>query len=116
MTYSGVVMHGEKTGAKLGFPTANIPLNNTNISGIYAAKVTVGDGSYDAGVYVNTKRNILEAHLLDFSGDLYDTTIAVTLYKKIREDKDFVAPMNTAELSKMIADDIVSVRKYFEKP
>jgi len=115
-SYSGVVIRGENTGTRLGFPTANISLEDAGTSGIYAAKVTVGDALYDAGVYANQRRKILEAHLLGFSGDLYGQSITITLYEKLRDDKEFGSFASEKELSELIAEDIKKVADYFRKP
>ncbi|MES2134704.1 MAG: riboflavin kinase [Patescibacteria group bacterium] len=113
--YAGTVARGESTGTRLGFPTANIPLQDAKLTGIYAGTVIVQGTSYQAGIYANQHRHILEAHVLDFSGDLYGKTITITLDKKIRDDKEFASFSNEAELSKTIADDIRQVREYFNK-
>lgn len=112
-SYSGVVIPGESTGTRLGFPTANITLEDISISGTYAGTVVVDDILYEAGIYANQRRHILETHLLDFSGDLYEKIITVTLHEKIRDDKEFTSEKM---LSKTIASDIRKVREYFDKP
>lgn len=104
-------MHGEKKGTALGFPTINIPLKNTLVSGIYAGTVAVRGVVYNSAVYVNPRRAILEAHLLDFSGDLYGIEVSITLLKKIRADKTYT---NEKELVATISADIQTVRTYFE--
>lgn len=111
--YSGVVIRGESTGTKLGFPTANITLEDTSVSGTYAGTVVIDDLLYEAGIYANQRRHILETHVLDFSGDLYGKIITVTLHEKIRDDKEFT---NEKTLSKTITNDISRVREYFDKP
>ncbi len=110
-TYTGIVMHGEKMGTALGFPTANITLEDSSVSGIFAAHVMTGGKVYPAAAFVNWKRKLLEAHLLDFSGDLYDMKISITLLKKIREDKEF---KNKDELIATITLDAAAVRHYFQ--
>jgi cytidyltransferase-like protein len=109
-TFTGVVIQGEKRGKALGFPTANIPYHDPDVSGIYAARVEVGDSSYLAAVYADHSRGVLESHLLDYTGDLYGTTITVRLYKKIRDSKQY---STDAELMRAIADDIQTIRAYF---
>src|SRR5690606_15677908 len=80
-TVAGIVASGDQRGRQLGFPTANIPLGADDqlADGVYAgwylrpdgarhpAAVSVGRRAsfYDAGV------RLLEAHLIDFDGDLY---------------------------------------------
>lgn len=114
--YNGLVIHGENTGTRLGFPTANIALEDTGVSGTYAGTVVVDDILYEAGIYANQHRHILEAHILDFSGDLYGKIITVTLHEKIRDDQEFTSFANEKTLSKTIANDIKRVREYFDKP
>lgn len=115
ITYSGVVTRGEGSGAKLGFPTANIPLTDITLSGIYAGFVTVDGSIFKSAIYANKRRGILEAHILGFSGNVYGKVIAVTLQQKIREDKEFGSFPTEQALSKAIANDITAVRSYFEK-
>lgn len=108
----GVVEKGPRIGTALGFPTANIPLADTSVSGIYAARVYVQDEApYMAAVYADQKRKLLEAHILDFSDELYGQEIKIELHKKIREDKVF---SDDAALRAAIANDIVEIRKYFK--
>ncbi len=108
--YSGTVQKSSGEGTRLGFPTANIPLNDTNVSGIYAAWVAVRGERYPAAVYADTRRNLLESHILDFSNDLVGEVISVELLKKIRDEMVF-ADMNEAKTR--IAQDVGVVRDYF---
>lgn len=110
--FKGVVQSGGKRAAKFGFPTANIPLTDTSLSGIYAARVHLPNSEYDAVIYANQARKLLEAHLLDFSGDLYGKTIEVALLEKIREDAVF-ADEDAARAA--ITKDVAAVRAYFKK-
>ena len=109
-TYKGIVQKGSKRGTALGFPTINIPLDDANVSGIYAARVKVGEEEYEAAAYADQKRKVLEAHLLDFSRDLYGWNVTIELLKKIREAKKFG---NDKVLREAIAHDVTSVREYF---
>ncbi|HTR18488.1 MAG TPA: riboflavin kinase [Candidatus Paceibacterota bacterium] len=110
MRYKGVVQKGDRRGTALGFPTINIPFEGDRPEGIFAAEVFVDGEGYLAVAYANTSRKILEAHLLDFSDDLYDKEVEIHLLKKMRDDKRFE---HTAELKKAIAEDIKGVRQYF---
>ena len=107
--YRGVVQKGGGYGRKLGFPTANIPLADNSISGIYAAKVRFGGGEYNAAVYADARRKLLEAHVLHFSDDLYGVEIEIELLKKMREDKEFA---DETEAKATIAADVQSVEEY----
>lgn len=110
MKYSGIVIEGSKRGRALGFPTANIELSGGSVSGIYIAKATAQGTEYHAAVFADPSRKLLEAYLLDFSGDLYGETISVELMKKIREIETFP---NEDTLKKAIWSDVEHVRAYF---
>lgn len=95
---SGRVMHGDKLGAKLGLPTANLALKRklTPVGGIFAARVIGATPEpKGAAAYVGTRPAVggtvpvLEAHLLDFSGDLYGRQLTVELLTRLREDRHF---------------------------
>ena len=88
----GVVEHGDgRGGVELDCPTANVRLGD-----IYAVRVRLDDGSERPGVASLGVRptfdppiELLEANLFDFSGDLYDRTIAVDLLHYIRPELKF---------------------------
>jgi len=93
----GRVVKGEQLGNKLGFPTANINYLNTIIpsDGIYAGWINLDNKVYMGAVSTGYrpqfkgKKRFLEAHLLNFSGDIYGRRIKVSLVKKIRDEKVF---------------------------
>jgi riboflavin kinase / FMN adenylyltransferase len=94
---SGEVVHGDKRGRELGYPTANLRLDPANAlrHGIYAVRVGVGGRRYD-GVASFGRRPmfdvgtvLLEVHLFDFAGDLYGTTIDVAVLDWIRPEMVF---------------------------
>ena len=103
MKIRGIVIHGQKKGKKLGFPTANIAFSGNLEDGVYAGKVIVGEKEYKAGIFRNNENNLLEAHILDFSEDLYGQAIEIEIIKKIRDTQKFE---NDKELKKQIAEDI----------
>jgi riboflavin kinase / FMN adenylyltransferase len=109
--HRGIVEKGAQRGAELGYPTANITLPEGVAPGIYAGKASVEGKAYEAAVFADGRRSVLEAHLLDFSGDLYGKEISVELVKKIREGKAFA---NDESLRAAIADDVQRVRMYFK--
>ncbi len=112
MKISGVVQKGAQRGKALGYPTANIPLNDANIAGIYAARVYMKDESpYIAAVFADPVRGVLEAHVLDFNDDLYGIEIEVELHIKLRDNAEF---SDDAALRAAIATDIAKVREYFK--
>ena len=101
---------GERRGTVLGFPTANIPLHDTTLSGIYIATAHVDGANRPAAVYADTRRSLLEVHVLDYSGDLYGEEIVVTLIKQLRASAHFE---DDRELRAAIAKDIADVRTHF---
>ena len=111
--YTGIVQRGARRGTALGFPTANIPLDDPEPSGIYAARVTVkeGEAPYMAAVFADQKRKLFEAHILDFSDDLYGEHITIELHKKVRDAETFE---NDDKLRAMITEDIKKAREYFK--
>jgi riboflavin kinase/FMN adenylyltransferase len=94
----GEVIHGDKRGRALGWPTANLELQNylRPKYGIYAVRVTLDDDSEHAGVAslgvrptFDPARELLEAVLFDFEGDLYGRTIEVALHHYLRPEMKF---------------------------
>jgi riboflavin kinase/FMN adenylyltransferase len=94
---SGKVIHGDKRGRELGFPTANLELDASCglRHGVYAVRVSVDGRRYD-GVANFGRRPmfdsgavLLEVFLFDFSGDLYGRDIDVVFIDWIREEKLF---------------------------
>ena len=108
--FTGTIQRGHGTGTKLGYPTINIPLADDSLSGIYAAVVTIKGSEYHAAAYADTKRKLLEAHLLNFEDDLYGLEATIELRKKIRDDQRFDDEM---ELKKAIAEDIGAIKTFF---
>jgi cytidyltransferase-like protein len=110
MMYAGTAIQGDRYGSALGFPTANIRWDGPE-SGIYAARVTVGGKTYDAALYADSRRKLLESHLLSYSGgDLYGCELSIEIIKKIREDKRFDSEI---ALRAAIAKDIADARDFF---
>lgn len=97
---NGIVMHGEKRGRLLGFPTANMKPNEHFVlptKGVYAVKVNLEETSFSGVMNVGVKPTFhsdvvapsLEIHLLDFNGDLYGKKLEIELVKFIREERKF---------------------------
>ncbi len=111
-THAGIVQQGSHRAEALGYPTINIPLTDEGVSGVYAALVKVGEEEYEAAAYADQKKKVLEAHILDFSKDLYGWNVKVRLMKKVREYKKFKSDTDQQE---SIDRDITAVRTYFKK-
>ena len=97
-TIAGTVQRGDQRGRELGYPTANLVLGDylRPRYGIYAVRVTLDDGREHPGVAslgirptFDPPQELLEAHLLDFDGDLYGRKIEVGLHAFIRDEKKF---------------------------
>ena len=95
---AGVVQDGDKRGRDFGYPTANVDFADYQRPkyGIYAVRVTLDDGTEHPGVAslgvrptFDPPRELVEAHLLDFDGDLYGRRIEVALHAFIREERKF---------------------------
>lgn len=95
----GEVIHGDKRGRNLGFPTANmnLPANCVLRQGVYAVRVLI-DGAWYAGAANYGRRiqfgdgpAILETHVMDFSGDLYDRSIRVEFCRFLRDEARFAS-------------------------
>ncbi len=110
--YIAIVGRGTARAEALGYRTVNIPLDDTSVSGIYAATVKIGEEEYEAVAYADQKRKVLEAHILDFSKDLYGWSVTIALLKKIRDDKRFA---DDKSLRSAIAGDVAATRAYFKE-
>jgi len=94
---SGEVVHGEKRGRDLGFPTANLKLDPSCglKHGIYAVRVAVGAKRHDGVASFGRRPTfdngapLLEVFLFDFTGDLYGRTIDVAFIGWIRHEQKF---------------------------
>lgn len=92
---TGKVIDGAKLGRKLGFPTANLRLHRraTPLGGVFAVRVSGGGLQNAPGVAnlgtrpaVNGKELLLEAHVFDFSGDLYRRYVHVDFIARLRDE------------------------------
>ncbi len=90
LTLSGTVIHGKKLGRTIGFPTANIDISKTPLSpGTYGFETTIDSKTYyGIGAHLDGTMTF-EAHIFDFSGDIYERMIELTLILKIRDNRKF---------------------------
>jgi riboflavin kinase/FMN adenylyltransferase len=112
---SGQVAHGREIGSMLGFPTANIVTGNQLAppDGVYAVMVSVEGqlikGACNIGhnpTFAGNNRTI-EVFLLDYSGQLYDKTVAICFVQRLRDEQKFSGP---EALIKAIDNDVASTR------
>jgi len=116
---TGEVIHGEKRGRELGYPTANIRLDNNCAlrHGIYAVRVGLGQGkdqvrfdgvaSFGRRPTFDNGAPLLEIFLFDFKGDLYGQALDVAFIDFIRDEKKF---SSVDALVKQMNDDSARAR------
>jgi riboflavin kinase/FMN adenylyltransferase len=115
----GKVLSGDKIGTKLGFPTANLDAANLALppQGVYAGCTKVGGNFFRVALNIGVRPTIsqsqpqpqlrVEAHLVDFAGDLYGQELEVEIGGKLRSEMKFFSPN---ELQEQIARDVAAVR------
>ena len=109
----GIVQKGRQQGKKIGFPTCNIDIKDYVIAmpGVYAVKVKQknSDKSLKAVANLgyrptfNQKKILLEVHIFNFSGNLYNKYLSIEFTKFIRKEKKF---KNVNQLRKQIQSDL----------
>lgn len=120
----GTVIHGEKRGRQLGFPTANIRLNDDYIipkPGVYAVRLLV-NGRWEKGVcnigYKPTfhapgqSQLSIEVHLLNFKRSIYGEEVIVEWRRRIRDEKKF---HSLDDLKAQIANDIAKASNFLNE-
>ena len=117
----GRVIHGNKLGRTIGFPTANVRLHRqvNPVKGVYAVKVRLKSGEIFNGVANMGKRptingtiQLLEVHLFDFSENIYGQMVEVEFCHKIRDEIKF--PSFEA-LKAQIKQDVKTAKAFFAK-
>lgn len=125
-TLEGTVVHGDARGRQLGFPTANLRLEQPFVipaGGVYAVSVAVLEGdnreAHWFGVLnAGTRPTVdgiefrIEVHLLDFHGDLYDKMLRVSFLRRIRNEMKFE---NINALTLQIDSDVRLVRGFLHR-
>lgn len=112
---AGTVQRGRARGREWGFPTANLALSYTPpLRGIFAARAECGGQCHAAAVSIGTNPTVdssgrvrVEAHLLDFEGDLYHRRLRLQLLHKLRDEQKYDS---IPALAAAIADDIARTR------
>jgi riboflavin kinase / FMN adenylyltransferase len=117
---SGMVQKGDQLGRRIGFPTANIDATGLVLppNGVYAVHVHVSGKSHRAVLNIGVRPTIdnaapqkrVEAHLLDFEGDLYGQELEVNFVARLRDEKKFAS---LDALKDQIVADVATARVLF---
>lgn len=120
----GIVIHGDKRGRTIGFPTANIGLSDTYIvppTGVYAVKAEIDGASFNGVCNVGYKPTFyekrpgqpsIEVNLFDFNREIYGSDIKIEWYKRLRSEKKFGS---VGELVAQITKDKEEATRYFKE-
>lgn len=122
LSVRGVVDHGDQRGRSLGFPTANVAAIGPHIEdGVWAGTVqlrpiTAGP-VFTAAISVGRRptyysrvgERLIEAHLLDYSGDLYGQLISITFYERLRAQHRY---LGDEQLIDQLWRDVLAVRAW----
>ncbi len=98
---TGTVEHGRGVGHELGFPTANLQVDANKLvpqSGVYVAQTTIDGKTYKVMLNIGSNptfdlgnRLFVEAHVLDFYGDLYSRMLSLEILSFIRQERRFTS-------------------------
>ncbi len=115
-TLSAKVISTDKRGQALGFPTANLNIEPEQAlpnNGVYGTITRVNNKQFAAATNIGARptfgdaEKIVEAHLLDYEGDLYGKELEVKFIRRLRDEKRFASP---EELKIQIEEDVEKVR------
>jgi len=115
-TVRGIVRHGDKRGAALGYPTANVRLHQNVHDGVYVSLVSVRGKWHPSVTFIgaaktfNKTQRILETHIFDFTSQIYGEWVSVRLLRRLRGNKKF---HSVQQLLRAMRDDERRARKYF---
>lgn len=98
-TITGEVIHGDKIGRTLGFPTANLLIENKYKlipnNGIYAVNIELDNKTYQGMAYIGMRpvvdgtKLVVEVNIFQFEEDCYGKMLTLHLIEKIRDDQNF---------------------------
>ena len=115
-SFEGKVVHGNRLGRSIGFPTANIwlPKNNLPIKGVFSVKISIDMSEFEGIANIGIRPTVggtspvLEVNIFDFKKEIYGKRIKVEFVKKIRDEKKFE---NLDDLKKQIAKDVNTAKE-----
>lgn len=119
---NGTIVHGDKRGKEIGFPTANIKPEDTKKiipeDGVYAVKVRINGDWFDGMMNIGTrptfdgKNQTLEVNLFNFDDDIYGKEVQVRFFNRIRDEKKF---SGKDELVEQLKSDEQQARELLEE-
>ena len=114
---AGRVIEGDKLGRQLGFPTANLDAANLILppNGVYSGCATLKGKTFRVALNIGLRPTVanrkpqlrVEAHLLEFTGDIYGEELVVEIGRKLRDEQKFNSPN---ELREQISKDVLDVQ------
>ena len=118
---SGRVSHGSGIGTKLDFPTANLEIDPEQAipaEGVYATRADIGGRAYQSVTNIGRRptfdngRSMIEVHILDYKGDLYERELKIDIIERLRSEEKFD---NAEALKKQIAGDVARSRDILKR-
>ena len=120
----GVVVSGHQVGRHIGFPTANLKVQEDKLlpaQGVYAVRVTIeAEATYDGMLCIGHRPTLnngdelsVEANLFDFSGDLYGKKVKLMLVDRLRDEQSFPS---VQALQQQLEQDAVKAKKVLKTP
>ena len=117
----GKVIEGDKIGRTIGFPTANIKVDEwyklIPVKGVYAVKVFLSENSYDGMLNIGIRPTLsgedyetVEVNIFNFDEDIYNKEIQIEFYERIRDEQKFE---NLEALKKQLEIDESNVLQIF---
>ena len=118
----GHVVHGYQEGRRIGFPTANLSIDDDSLlipeNGVYAVRVTIGTDAvaHEGMMNIGTRptfdgdKRTLEVNIFDFDADIYGQPVSVAFMKRLRAEKRFDSP---ARLAEQLRQDERDIRAFF---
>jgi riboflavin kinase/FMN adenylyltransferase len=113
---SGSIVHGRERGRQIGFPTANVGARTECLppDGVYATRLVLPDGAYPSITNIGMRptfaepERTIEAHVFDFSRDIYGQDVRLEWIERIRPERKFESAQ---ALSAQIASDLKRARE-----
>ena len=118
---AGVIVHGEHRGQTLGFPTANLSIPAERLlpaQGVYICRAHLPGETYGAVTNVGTRptfdhsETTVEAHLLDFSRDIYGQLLRLDFLARLRPESKFAS---ASALSAQLRQDVAQARAWLDE-